>query len=390
MPHQAYKPTPLPFGGLAPASIAKQNSYQSTIRSMQGAGIEAVVIRAYYVNDRNQANVLGDERAANLNPNPEVQLDLQRDMVMPFCDVLMYSRNHAQMRGMLQHVMVTYDNASIHEGDIWLPRATTMNLSQQALNGDLAGIDPASLDGDHVLIAFIDNDPFRPYIQRYMKHPSGDIGNIGRPLARRCNVENTEGQPRYVKRRGVYYGVDTNGNGIEDLTRAYDGTLDELGREPRFATEDPALGPNVFSTDGTNGNKTINIRGGSSFTVNILPDPMAPDANATQLKVEAGKVSVQIAGGPNLTLTQNGADSVVTIGDPSAPDSQKFHVPNYERLKAYVDTLHTELEVLRQAYNLHTQPVTGTTAGPPTTQVPSPFTAFPDTIKSSHILMPDE
>lgn len=190
-----------------------------------------------------------------------------------YVKVALYGRHH----GILPRVLWTQERSGVHEGNIRNPRPAKLDITGSPLNIE-QGTNPANMDGDHVIVAFLENDLLQPYVQRCIPHPSLDLGNDQRELGHRMRTKDTDGQVDYSKHRGSFHGVDENGNYVIDLTRAHDGEYSALGIEP-----DPV-------EDGSVGNYDIKLPKGS-------------------------KVTIQIEGGDSLVLEDKDGDAKLTIGD---------------------------------------------------------------------------
>lgn len=166
----------------------------------------------------------------------------------------------------LPRVLYTHDRSGVHEGDIQLPRGTTVSYTTL----DTENADPMTLDGDHVIVSFLDDDLNRPYVLRTLPHPISDTGNSGRSLGHRIRIkEDTDAaagsssrlkSPRYWKHRGSYFGVDEKGNYVIDLTRAHNGDYQVTSNGIEEPT--PPGGPD-------NGNYLIRLPANAKVTLSI-------------------------------------------------------------------------------------------------------------------------
>lgn len=154
-----------------------------------------------------------------------------------YCDVLCYSSLPGLRYLALQQVMVLQDAGGMHSGRIWKPRAATMDINQAELDVD-GPSEVADMDGDHVLIAFVEGNPNEPVIIGGVPHPNRDLGNEEKATGRRLRLKLEDGDPNLVKHHGSFWGVLDNGDWILDTTHANDGTLQD-GDGVRGHEQDP-------------------------------------------------------------------------------------------------------------------------------------------------------
>ena len=216
-----------------------------------------------------------------------------------YCDVRTYGR----WNQIIRRVLWTSDRQGMHEGAIDLPRPTTLDTAGD-LNVNISN--PASMDGDHVIVGFLEDDWAQPYIQRSIPHPSSDIGNDGKDLGQRMRVTDADGHPRFRKHRGVAWGVDKDGNYLIDARTAHKGEYQENGKEP-----DPA-------EDGSSGNYVVK-----------LP--------------KASTVTISIEDGATLTLTDKDGAATLTLGDGAVKMAVADHLEVlYGNLKAEFDAFNAD------------------------------------------------
>ena len=93
------------------------------------------------------------------------------------CDVLVYNEKEATT---LRDVPIMRQSAGLVDNDTWVPRATTINLVGGLLIQDGNGpfiptpippTTPDNMDGDHVLVGFMNNDLGQPVILGQLDHP---------------------------------------------------------------------------------------------------------------------------------------------------------------------------------------------------------------------------
>jgi hypothetical protein len=166
-----------------------------------------------------------------------------------YADVLAYGQALSSPTIIIRRALVATPKSGVYEGDIWIPRPASQNIqTQQAL--DLTQLlDPRQLDGDHVLLGFIDGTLTTPVIVAQLPHPQvGRNLDDSAELGTRVKVLNTEEAVRYWRHHGTFFGVDADGNFDVDTRGANDGYYSG----PR-GTEQQHV------ADGAHGNFTITI-----------------------------------------------------------------------------------------------------------------------------------
>jgi len=155
-----------------------------------------------------------------------------------YCDVLCYSSLPGLRYVALRQVMVLQDKGSMHDGRIWKPKAATFDITGDSLDVD-GPTEVGNMDGDHVLIGFIEGNPTEPVILGGVPHPSRDQGNEENPTGRRLRLKLEDGDPDLCKHHGSFWGVENNGDWICDTTFANDGTLRDADGERGFEQPQP-------------------------------------------------------------------------------------------------------------------------------------------------------
>ena len=155
-----------------------------------------------------------------------------------YCDVMAYANNVPGMRWrFIPRCMVLQDRGGIHDGKIWKPRAATLDTSSGTVDEtdnvvDLdKGTNPANLDGDHVLIGFVNDNLNEPIILGGVHHPNVDVGNEESTQRQRLQLKQVDGDPNFWKHHGSKFGVDTNGDFVVDTRFAHDGEYENDGHE---------------------------------------------------------------------------------------------------------------------------------------------------------------
>lgn len=192
-------------------------------------------------------------------------LDLMNRPSAVYCDVVVYPSIPRQRWFFLTKVLVTQKRGGLHDDDLWKPKAATTNIVTQVLD-DVLGANPGNLDGDHVLIGFLNDSFDEPIILKGLPHPSRDVGNDLYSTGKRLKLKLVDGNPNLEKYQGIFYGVDGSGNHIVDSTFGHSGTLLPAGLEPL---------PDVT---GTSGNQTRNLPQNSKHSVVFynMAAPMVP------------------------------------------------------------------------------------------------------------------
>lgn len=225
-----------------------------------------------------------------------------------YCDVMTYGSFPQHIR----KALVTVERGGLHDGHPWKPKACTKVITGDDLDFN-RGVNPALVDGDHVLIGFLNGSFSQPLILKSLPHPSADVGNEGLTTGHRLKLVSGDGDPNLWKHHGTVFGVDTDGNYTVDTTRANDGTLDNDGHE----SEPP--------TDGS-GKHSILLPQDAEFSVKLLDmaDPENPVEVASltmvkenlEIKIEdpAGFVRIMIEGGLGYRIEGKDASAKFTLG----------------------------------------------------------------------------
>jgi hypothetical protein len=283
-----------------------------------------------------------DRKYAGLG-NGETAATLLRGVVMrvsPYdktfpgirCDVYVYSTNQ-YAAGPVHDVLVTYPYSGLQEGDVMLPRATTRNIEEIDKGVELGYLNPASLDGDHVLIGFIDGQLALPVVVGYLPHPSADEGKTDTDaIGYRMLPREADGNPKFSKHQGVYTGIGKDGNYEANTTKAHKG-VDGV----RTAAEGggyTAEGEEVSSTEAdaegvaTSGNYTIKLKQNAKLLIEFESgNKIELTDNDGVLKLSVDSVQIGNAAaepavlGDALSdwLTTPGGLSVQTAFGPSGP-----------------------------------------------------------------------
>jgi hypothetical protein len=245
-----------------------------------------------------------------------------------YCDVFCYSDMPGVRSQFVPGAMVLPIWGNMHNGVVWKPRATTMDVTGAPVDFD-KGFELGNLDGDHVLVGFFENTWNRPFILCGIPHPQNDLGNTSKTIGHRKGLKVTDGDPMFLKHHGALFGVTDAGDFEVDTTAAYPGTAQWVqGQEPT-PTGGPATG-NYRVKIPPNSVLEVLIDGGATFKVAFK------DALAT-MTVGDGSKSVVIA--QNLQTWLDGtmktwmtAHTHPTGMGPSGPPVEAPTYPAYDTL----------------------------------------------------------
>lgn len=318
----------------------------------------------------------------------ETRLAGRQPLLEPRCDVYVYSGMRGMKWAILSNVMITYDSGGLHDGSNRLPNPTTKDLVT-GLEIDSEGpTNPADMDGDHVLVGFLDDDIENPVILRYIQHPRANLGNEERPQD--VQLTNTAERSDLRKFRGTVSGADAKGNFIVDARYANTGETSPSGQEARWGTEQLDPDSAVVDVDGSSGNVSLKARAGALIRQEIHDLPDSEDVVVSQLSAETLKVFK--ASDNAVTIQGFGSSTTVSFGD-----GAKSAVIA-EALQTWWDTtVQPALAALEAAYLTHTHNIVTPAAGSPVgpaigAGVPTPATTIPSfdsgTI-SSKVKFPD-
>ena len=215
-------------------------------------------------------------------------LDLNEDEAPrgTYADVLTYtSIPGGSMWRSIKKCLILQGRGGRHDGDIAPLRGPR--------DGFGAGVDfnkttsPVLMDGDHVLIGFIDDRQNFPVILGCIPHPKIDTGTVegGTPHLR---VLSTDGQPRMWKHQGTTFGVIDGSYNI-DLTQAH---LDGDGTPEGGGGVDATNGKEIPSTATRPNVAGQQVAAAGNFTVQLSPGATvcfqwydADGTESTQLKI---------------------------------------------------------------------------------------------------------
>lgn len=328
--------------------------------------------------------------------------------VAVYCDVLIFGRTWQFLR----QCLVCQERSGLHSGHVWKPRAASGTITGDPLDLN-KGTNPGMMDGDHVLVGFLDGDPTQPMVLKALPHPSADIGNEEYTTGHRLKLRLEDGDPDYWKHNGAFYGIKQDGNFIIDTTHANDGVLNEDGSEPDPPTDGKGTVEVRLPQDAAWSVKLLDMADplnpvpvlvqsltkdgnqdffGPTFVweINIadFTDPENPDPIATlrlasdKLEVviddPAGFVQALIDSGACFKFEGKDADAKLTLGDGAVKAAVADHLK----------TLYTTaVSGIKAAFDNHTHATGVGPSGPP---VPTAvFPTWDANIESSKLLIPD-
>lgn len=303
------------------------------------------VVMASYVTDSDNHPASGD------NKNPPMAV---------YCDVAVYTNVPRQRWFFLEKVLVSQNRGGLHDDNSWIPKATKTNIVTQILDNTISS-NPGQLDGDHVLIGFLNDSFDEPIIIRGIPHPSRDVGNELYSTGKRLKLKQVDGNPEFSKYQGVFRGVDTLGNHVVDSTFAHDGELLEAGLEP------------LPDTTGTSGNQSRKLPKDSTHEITFwdMTVPLAP-VEVAKYSCSEDAFEIFLTLFPMIKVEGSGATAKLTLGDGAVK-------------AAIADHLQSLWTTLRTDFLKHKHPTGTGPSGIPDTPLP----AWDTSINSGKLTFPD-
>ena len=273
------------------------------------------------------------------------------------CSVYVYSSKTTSC-GPLDNVLLTYPYSSMQGGDIMLPRPTRMNVEDITTGVQNGNLQPASIDGDHVLIGFIDGDMTLPVIVGFIPHPSADKGKdpANTELGDRILPTETDGSPHFRKHRGAFEGIDSDGNYVANTTKAHKYKVGDVPAAKGGGYTN--IGEEVSSTEvdtagvATSGNYTVKLKQNAKLLIEF-----EGGANSIQLTDNDGVLDITTSSTVNIN-----ADSV-DVGN-AATEAALLGTTYRSQESALMTTIQTQLTALTAALvPLAASPATPVTNG---------------------------
>ena len=285
--------------------------------------------------------------------NPEVKLSSDVQPAAIYCDVLAYTSLEHQQVLFLPAVLVSQDVGGLHRGRVWKPRAASVNISGGALDID-GPTAAASLDGDHVLVGFIDQKFNAPVILRGIPHPSADIGNEERAAGNRLKLKTIDGDPDFQKHHGSFFGIDTSGNWVADTRFANNGSVDGGGNEPAPPTDGKGGQLHHLPLDGT-------------FAVTLY-DMSNPDSPSTKAQISLTKDALTVNFLETSTVFHiDKAGEIIELGKVGAGDKAVLNSAaenEHQDIRDKLSSLSEQVEKHRHALNMYFFPMIPNPANP--------------------------
>jgi len=287
---------------------------------------------------------------------------VSNDPVAVYCDVLIYASISGMQQRLIKSALVLQERLGMHTGRIWKPKAASLDSIKNIMNFE-KGTNLASVNGDHVLVGFMDNSFNFPVILGSIPHPSSDIGNEQNASGHRLRMTQVDGDPDFWKHHGTYFGVEDNGDYTVDSTFANNGVLAEDGKE--------AAPP----TDGK-GSQRFKLAQDSEHEI-ALYDMSTPTSPVEVLRITATKDTWEIhfAQGNSLKVELKDADTKLTLGDGAVA------AVIYQALETFWNNTFKGWETG------HTHPTGVGPSGPPVES--ATFPSMDTAAKSTHLLIPD-
>lgn len=371
-----------------PASLGRAN----------GLLVRGVVVATYVVDDENHPNAGKDA--------PPVAV---------YCDVLSYSNISGTRWRFIKHAIVAQDRGALHSGRVWKPRATSLDVTKETVSLDVA-TNPANLDGDHVLVGFLDDNLNTPVILEGLPHPSADVGNEDKTAGRghRLRLKLEDGDPDFWKHHGTFYGINNAGDFEVDTTFAHDGELEEDGKEKPPPTDGKGAQRARLPQDAEHIVQLLDLSdaaqpkqvGAESFKKLLRKTELTLDAERiTEIQDQSGaspvakaietftkvlkQVRIDDAGGKVELLINTDTKIVVVEGklDLISKDGTKLVVTDAKielgsdgagdkavldsKLQTELSGIKADLDSIKSTFGSHTHPYVDTPAGPSVTSPPA-------------------
>ena len=300
----------------------------------------------------------------------------------PFCDALIYSTKSGQRVGALGRIEVTFGSGGVHEGETRLPKAASVNL---ATGGPIDQDTPtavADMDGDHILIGFIDDDIDYPVMLRYLRHPRAGIGSSDRPVGPRISVDEKDDRSDMRTFHGISAGVDGE-DFVIDARFANAGVRSGKGFEGRWKGETPEDPDGTQTPEGV-GSVRVKLRDDQEFQITLAADESEAEVRSATINRDGLAIENDDVGNvQNQIRSENfGASAALTVGDGEESAA---------RASIIQEILNTILPLLVNHTHTYVFGLTGTSPelvsiGPTTAP---PGTSNVDAIASDKLKMPE-
>lgn len=287
-----FKVRQLPGGAINQAGVPMSSgvSWDNT----RGFSTKAVVLKTYYADD----------------PEWESRAWASGTMRGVCCDVRTYGRYSR----LLYRVPVLQRAHGVHDEDIYIPRDTSQNMEpggSLVASGDGTPTAAENMDGDHVLVGFLEGNPDNPVIYPYcIPHP-----NSARKLT------SDAGRVKRFRHAGVEIEWSEDGNLTIDATGAAKEKLGTAGAEQ--------------SNSGTGGQIIIKTSDGTNETSIHL------DANgAIRIGSDTGAPSDEpmVLGNLWISVMEELIDAIsaITVGTGVGPSTTPINFAQLAAIKAKI------------------------------------------------------
>lgn len=221
-------------------------------------------------------------KAFRPDDNPDREGFVESRITGWLCQVLVYS---SRGRAVIDNVPVAVHRLGLNGAALWEPKATTVDVTGgelvlEAENGKTP-TPPHHMDGDHVLVSFLDDDLNQPLITACLPHPK----SYRRPSS------NNDLYASEVWARGNHLFVSDDGDVEVDTTAASDGTQGVDG--------------SLQSTPGK-GNVTVKLKSSAKVRIEIDGSNTVIEANNGKVTIKADAVEIN---------DPTAAQGVARIGD---------------------------------------------------------------------------
>lgn len=343
-------PYRLPSGAILQSGLAQVGR---VARPANGLQLRGVVLDIHLPDDPlNPENQFAD---------PSAQTGLTTAV---YVDVLCYSTVQGFQKIIIKNVLLSQEVGGIHAGKIWIPRASSQTVSGKTFNPIVQSI--SDLDGDHVLLGFVDNDLGSPVVLRGLPHAFADAGQgEAQPtLAANMRITSKDGQPSLTKQNGSFFGITKDGDFIANTCYASDGRLG------------PKSTPPAPPTTGDYGNLLEQLHSHAQRLTRLIDmsNPAKPVDVAQEILTATSYTLKFLSKGTGQTLAVQGQDANATmqVGDGAV------HAAIAEHLETFYSTVQNWLAT-------HTHSTTTGPSGPAL----SPPPEYDTSINSQHLAFPD-
>ncbi len=238
-------------GNIRQAGVKGPARHNEHLDNAQGFITRAVVLATYFTEeDSRNGFVEGKQRTVS-------------------CDVRTYGRH---MRELFK-VPVLQKEQGLFDEDIYIPRHARQHIDGGDMLGRASEKSPPTpaekLDGDHVLIGFLDNDPQQPVVLPFvMPHPRSNYA----PKA-------VDGRIRRIRHNGTSMEFDKNGNFTIDARGAAKEILGPRGTEE----SNSGIGGKVLLITKDGSGKLTSVHLNEKAQVLLGSDPATPSTEPVVL-----------------------------------------------------------------------------------------------------------